>query len=126
MLLAGGAATPTVDESGRGPALRVVSRFEILHIHREDGAPFSIGGIPARVVAELAEYGVPVPWELVARSIRAGLDDPAILRRNWDRHLKRLRRKLRAAGFRSNLVRSDGRGNVELLLMPGDELVDEG
>ena len=126
MELRAGGVRPTVDASRRGPAMTVVSRFETLHLHREDGAVFSIGGIPARIVAELIDYAAPVPWELVARAIWPAKTDPYALRQNWDRHLKRLRRKLAAAGFRSNLVRSDGRGNVELLLMPGDVIDDQG
>lgn len=117
---------PTLHMSGRDPGLRVVSRHETLHLHREDGAVFTIGGIPARIVSELVEYGVPVPWELVARAIWPEQTDVYALRQNWDRHLKRLRRKLAEAGFRTNLVRADGRGNAELLLMPQDAVVDEG
>ena len=126
MALRDSGVAPTINIERRGPAMRVVARFETLHLHREDGLTFSIGGIPARVVSELVDYSVPAPWELVARSIWPEQRDLYVLRQNWDRHLKRLRQKLDEAGFRSNLVRSDGRGNVELFLMPGDEVSDEG
>jgi len=124
-LLEGG-TEPTISASARDPALRIVARYETLHIYREDGAVFSIGGIPAHIVSELVEYRIPVPWELVARSIWTDQPDVYTLRQNWDRHLKRLRRKLAEAGIRPSLVRCDGRGNVELLTMPRDEIVDEG
>jgi len=117
---------PTLSATARDPALRIVARYETLHLYREDGAVFSISGIPARIVTELVDYRVPVPWEMVARSIWTDQQDVYLLRQNWDRHLKRLRRKLTESGFRSNLVRCDGRGNVELLTMPRDEVVDEG
>ena len=82
--------------------------------------------LKAHIVSELVDYRIPVPWEVVARSIWTDDQDVYTLRQNWDRHLKRLRRKLAEAGFRPNLVRCDGRGNVELLTMPRDEVVDEG
>jgi len=121
-----GGTRPTISANARDPALRIVARYETLHLYREDGAMFSIGGIPARIVSELVDYQVPVPWEVVARSIWTDKQDVYLLRQNWDRHLKRLRRKLTEAGFRPNLVRCDGRGNIELLTMPRDEVVDEG
>ncbi|RME20254.1 MAG: FHA domain-containing protein [Deltaproteobacteria bacterium] len=124
--LCDGGTSPTRDSGRRGPALRVVSRHETLHIHREDGVFFAIGGIPARIVSELSEYGVPVRWTMVADRIWPDVAEESTLRANWDRHVKRLRRKLRAAGLRDDLVRADGRGNVELFLMPGDELLDQG
>lgn len=121
-----GAVKPTQSATAREPAMRIVARFETLHLYREDGAVFSIGGIPARIVSELVDYRVPVPWNLVARTIWPDLTDPYLLRQNWDRHIKRLRRKLGEAGFRTNLLRADGRGGIELMTMPRDEVVDEG
>ena len=58
------------------------------------------------------------PWSFQARTTSAW-------RKSWDRALARLRERLREAGLREDLVRPDGRGNVELFLRPGDQVVDE-
>jgi hypothetical protein len=47
------------------------------------------------------------------------------LRRRWDVHLGRLRAKLREARIREDLVRPDGRGNLELVLAPRDVVEDQ-
>ena len=47
------------------------------------------------------------------------------LRAKWDVTLSRLRKKLVAGGVRSDLVRADGHGNIELCLAPGDSAHDE-
>ncbi|MFT4622768.1 MAG: hypothetical protein ACI8PZ_001424 [Myxococcota bacterium] len=111
--------------SASPPALRLVMRFETAHVHVEGGASLRISWIAARMLTELAAYDAPVPWEMVARTIWADAD-VFTLRRNWDRHLALLRQRLRRAGVRDDVVRPDGRGNVELFLRPGDEVVDGG
>jgi hypothetical protein len=119
-------STPaTVADDRFGPPLRIVARFETVHIHPKGRAVVVITGIRARIVTELVGYAVPVPWEHLAVPI---WPDAArrVQRMNWDRHLKALRNQLRDVGLRTDLVRADGRGNVELLLMPDDEVIDEG
>lgn len=107
--------------------LSIVTRYDTVHIHRKDrGHELSISGISARILSELAEVGQPVSWQALARELWGDRLDDAGLRRRWDVSLSRLRRKLRAAGIRANLVRTDGQGNAELFLIPGDELIDEG
>ena len=44
---------------------------------------------------------------------------------NFDTTLARLRRQLRDLAIREDLVGLDGAGNVELVLYPGDRMVDE-
>ena len=69
--------------------------------------------------------GVPVAWESIAASVWPDGDDRNALRRRWDVHLGRLRAKLRETGIREDLVRTDGKGNLELVLGPGDTVEDQ-
>lgn len=84
-------------------------------------APVVIGGLPGRLLAELAAIDGPVGWEVVARELWVD-DEPVALRRRWDVSLSRLRGKLRAIGVRDDLIASDGSGQVELVLRDGDAL----
>jgi len=106
------------------PPIRVVLRHDTVHLFRPDRPPVVLSGMSARIVSEVGAMGSAVPWEVAASEIwRTG---PSHIRRqNWDRNLRRLRGKLRDAGIRSDLVRADGRGNVELYLLPGDEVVEQ-
>jgi len=107
------------------PPMRIVSRYETAHVHRRGLPTLAISGTPAQILSELVSFGRPVPWEVAAGEIWRGEKDRMVLRQRWDRNLSSLRRKLRTAGVRPDLVRSDGKGNIELLLRPGDEIVDE-
>ncbi len=114
---------PTVRPPARAVTLR--ARYETVHLHAEDDASLVVSGIAARMICELAQFGVPVPWHLVATAIWPETEDLHALRRSWDRSMARLRAKLVAAGLREDLVRPDGCGNVELYLLPGDRVLDE-
>ncbi|MBM4368787.1 MAG: hypothetical protein FJ102_21415 [Deltaproteobacteria bacterium] len=120
--LAEAAASPTA--SG-GPRLTLVVRSTTVHVQRPSRQPYALDGLAARLVTELALMGAPAPWDVVAREIWGKDYDLPWLRANWDRTLRRLRHHLREAGVREDLVRGDGRGNVELYLYPGDAVVDE-
>jgi hypothetical protein len=110
---------------GTQAPLRIVARHVTAHLHR-DGQPVCVlTGVPARIVSELALMGVPAAWESVAASVWPDEDDRNALRRRWDVHLGRLRAKLREAGIREDLVRADGKGNLELVLGPGDTVEDQ-
>ncbi|MDP2306317.1 MAG: hypothetical protein Q8P18_09850 [Pseudomonadota bacterium] len=110
---------------GTQAPLRIVARHVTAHVHR-DGQPVCVlTGVPARIVSELAVMGVPAAWEAVAASVWPDEDDRNALRRRWDVHLGRLRAKLRDAGIRDDLVRADGKGNLELVLRPGDVVEDQ-
>jgi len=112
------------DAATLDPPVRVVLRHDTVHLFRPDRPPVVLSGMAARIVSEVGAMGAAVPWEVAASEIwRTG---PSHIRRqNWDRNLRRLRSKLREADVRPDLVRADGRGNVELYLLPGDEVVDE-
>lgn len=105
--------------------LRIVARYETVHLEGLGQPTLVITGVPARILSEIANYGAPAPWEVVAAEIWRGEEDRQVLRQNWDRNLRSLRAKLRASGLREDLVRPDGKGNVELFLMPDDTVVDE-
>lgn len=120
------AARSTV--GGRREHLTLVARYASCHIQRARRQTVVIDGQPGRVLSELVTMGVPVTWTSLVAELWPGVD-PAVerdrLRRRWDRVLRRTRLKLREAGLREDLVRADGAGNVELVLLPGDRVVDQ-
>jgi hypothetical protein len=105
--------------------VRIVARYDTAHLYRERQDVLSLGGLSARILSELVTFDGPAPWEVVARQVwREKLPRDA-LRHKWDVNLSRLRIKLRKAGLRPDLLRSDGSGTIELVLLPGDVVVDE-
>lgn len=105
--------------------VRIVARYDTVHLESPGQPTLVITGVPAHILSELVTMNAPAPWEVVAAEVWRGEEDRQILRQNWDRNLRTLRGKLRAAGFREDLVRPDGKGNVELFLQPGDSVVNE-
>ena len=103
--------------------LRMVCRNDTVHLQQEGRRPVVIDGLPARILTELAEFDAPTPWDWVAREIWGEDLDPFKLRQRWDRNLRRLRKALKGAGLDPQLVRSDGSGNVELVVRASDEVV---
>ena len=108
-----------------GP-LRIEAQYDSVHLHREGEPVLALSGIPARILAELVAFGAPVEWEVLAGEIWPHVSDRHRLRRSLDVSLGRLRRKLEQGRVRSDLVRSDGTGKIELVLAQGDEAVDLG
>jgi hypothetical protein len=107
------------------PPLELVVRYDTVHVHREGHAPVMLSGNQARLVSELAACGAPIDWLALARQLWRD-DAPAPqLRSRLDVVMSRIRRLLRVQGVRTNLVRTDGAGLVELLLYPDDHLKDE-
>lgn len=123
--LAQASAQATVAAGQTGVPLRIIGRFDTVQIDREGWPTCHIGGRPARILSELISIGAPVSWEAVAREIWADGADRDHLRTRWDRNLSSLRSKLRAAQIRTDLVRSCGSGNVEVLLHQSDRAIDE-
>lgn len=119
------AATHDTRASRMAPPMRIVARFETVHIHRDGWPPVVLSGILARIITELAAFEAPVSWAMMADLIWPGDTNQQRKRQNWDRTTRRLRRKLRSVGLPDNLVRADGHGNVELLLRESDTLIDE-
>lgn len=105
--------------------LKLVNRYDAVHIHQlPAGNTLVLSGLSARLVSELALVGQPLEWHALAAELW-GPHPKHLLRKRWDMQISRLRRKFRAGGVRTNLVSPDGRGLVQLVLGPQDELVDE-
>lgn len=115
----------TVDPASLESALHLTVRYDTVHIHRDAAPTLTLDGIIARIVSDLATAGVPMGWQVLAAELWPGEADPAILRRNWDAALARLRKKLREARIRADLVRADRSGNFELFLARGDRVDDQ-
>ncbi len=109
----------------RNAALRIVARLYTVHIHRLNCEPCVLSGKGAQIISELVLFGgKPTPWEVVAREVWGNLERES-LRPAWDQARLRLRRHLRSAGIRDSLVRADGAGQIELVILPGDTVVNE-
>lgn len=110
---------------GMSLPLRIVAQYDSVHIFRAGEPTLAIGGLPGRILSELVAFSGPTSWEVVAGEVwKDEAGDAHQRRRKWDVNLSRLRAKLRKARVRDDLVRSDGTGNVELLLYPGDTAED--
>ena len=114
--------TETVMSERPYTTMRIVDRDGTIHLHPEHKPSVVLNGKPAQIISELICMEVLAPWYVVAGEIWPKTRDLKVLRRNWDQCLNRLRRKLRSQGIRDNLVHADGTGNIELFLLPGDEI----
>lgn len=114
-----------IDPSQLESPLHIQVRYDTVHIHRDGVAPLVLDGMVARVVSDLAISGVPMGWTVLAKDLWPDEDEPAVLRRNWDAAMARLRKKLREARVRTDLVRADRTGNVELVLRRVDRVEDQ-
>ncbi len=104
--------------------VHLIAAFDTVHIHREGGPPVTLGGMQARLVSELVAIGGPVSWGVLAEELWPDEADAHMRRGRLDTLLSRVRRRLRAAGLRADLVRADGAGAIELLLYPHDRVDD--
>lgn len=120
-----GLADTRLDQGPQAP-LQLVTRYDTVHLHRQGEPTVSLDGLMARIVSELAAMNGSAPWEAVAAEVWPEEQDRNVLRRRWDVYLARLRRKLRQAGVRPSLVRANGRGAIELHLLPHDTVDDRG
>lgn len=115
----------TLAKGGLGAPLHLVLRYDTAHLQSGDDPPIVIDGIAARVLGELVAINKPIGWEALAREIWRDEHETPQLRKRWDVTMVRLRKKLRDARIRTDLVRADGAGNVELWLHRGDTLDDQ-
>lgn len=122
--LRGASAAETLHDRSALPVRIVAQHYEV-RLEREGEPTVRLDGIGARVVSELVAIGGPVPWMALAREIWRDETDELRLRRRWDVALHRLRLRLREAGLRAELVRSDRSGIVTLDPAPRDVVVDE-
>jgi len=106
------------------PPLRVTAYYDTVHLHRSGHPLVKLAGVPARIISELSLFDGPVSWRALVRELYPAerSKDPAAQRGRLDMNHVRLRKKLRAAGIRADLVRATGTGHYELVLMEGDQL----
>ncbi len=127
-------ATGTIQAPAHTP-LRIVAFADTAHIYRKLDSELllALSGISAWILSELVMYNeIPVRWEDIAGAIpkRKAISDRETLCVWWHTNLSKLRRKLRSAGViqrdgvRQQLIRSDGKNHVQLMLLPHDELAD--
>jgi hypothetical protein len=117
-------AAQTTDADGRfGARLRVRLHYDTVHV-TGDGRVAVLDGLVARAVSELAAMRVPIHWQSLSESLWPDVRDPGTLRARWDQVLVRLRAHLREHNLRSDLIRANRRGLVELFLGPDDIIED--
>lgn len=120
-------APPSIEDTlrhGEEP-LHIVVRYDTVHMHVAEGQSLVFVGLMARLITELALVGSPVRWDVIADLLWPEERDRMALRIRWDKTVHKIRERLRRAGQRVDLIRPDGRGNFELLLLPGDRLEDQ-
>lgn len=115
---------PTRQTGGVDPPVQVTVAFDTAQVQRGNDPPILLAGQPARVLSELVALGGPASWDVVARELWPDEADDHLLRKKWDVVLGRLRARLREGRVRADLVRAAGTGQVELVLRPGDTVVD--
>ena len=120
------AASPATTEllGGVGEPLRLVAHYDTVEVHRSGHPPVIVGGQGARLLSELVTYAGPISWDECARQIWPDDAEPLSLRHRWDVALGRLRRKLREAGLRADLLLADGAGQIQLRLYAADVVED--
>lgn len=104
--------------------IHLVARYDTVQIHREGRAPVIFSGMQARLLSELVAVNDPLSWSALTLELWPDEDDASLRRGRLDALLLRLRRRLRAAGLRADLVRTDGAGTVELVRYPNDVVED--
>lgn len=114
----------TVGDGGLAVPVKIVARYETVHIYPEGRTPLVLDGLHARLVSELVVFGGPVAWELLAGELWKDEPDRQRVRRRLDVAVSRLRLRLRENGVRPDLVRMSGVGQVELFLHERDQVVD--
>ncbi len=116
--------SPTFVGSGVYRPLRIEARFDTVHVHRPGEEVLTLSGLSARILSELVAFDGPVHWEVLAGELWKTDSGSTLRRGKWDTNLARLRRKLREARVRPDLVRSDRHGHLELVLYEGDRVED--
>jgi hypothetical protein len=117
-------ARPTVMDPDYARPITLTARYDTVHLARAGEPVVVLSGIIARVISDLATARTAMFWEELARQCWRD-SDRDVLRHRWDMQLRRLRLKLASHGLRTDLLRADGSGLIELVLGPGDVVVDE-
>jgi len=121
-----GTASPasTQLDGGVDDPLRIVAHYDTVEVHRAGRPPFTLGGQSAKLFSELVAFRGPVAWETAARQLWTDGSDLDDLRHRWDVAVGRLRRRLRGAGVRNDLIVADHAGQLQLVLYARDVVED--
>lgn len=103
--------------------LKIVAHYDTAKVHHGDQVVL-LAGVPARLISELVAIGGPASWEVLAHELWGAEVARDLLRTRFDMALSRLRKRLRSAQIREDLVVSSGTGQIELVLREGDVLED--
>lgn len=104
--------------------LVVVAHYDTVHVHASGRRPTVFVGRQARLLSELVAAGTPLSWGALSEALWPDEREPHVRRSRLDVVLAKIRRTLRAHGVRSDLLRLDGTGLVELLLYAHDRVED--
>lgn len=120
------AGKQTIQSGGVDAPLRIITRYDTVHLQREGYPTVLLTGGAARLLSELGGVGCAMRWEELC-SVLWPRDQarPSQLRHRLDMSLLRLRRRLKAERVREDLVQAGGAGLIELVLREDDVLVDE-
>lgn len=99
--------------------IRLVVSYDTAEIHAGDRV-LLLSGVAARLLSELVAFDGPTAWETLAAEVWGREVDRDQLRSRFDMAVLRLRKRLREAAIREELVATTGTGQVQLLLKQGD------
>lgn len=117
-------APSTQGVGGIAAPIHLVTHYDSIELHQPGRPAVTLGGVGARLLSELVALAGPVSWEVVARELWRDDVELGELRRRWDVTVCRLRNRLRDEGLRADLLRSDGGGQIQLVLYDGDRVDD--
>lgn len=103
--------------------VHIVANFDTAKV-QQGQAMALVAGVPARLLCELVALAGPASWDVLASEIWGNDVDREQLRTRFDMGLSRLRKRLKQAGIRPDLVMTSGTGLVELVLRSGDVVED--
>ncbi|GMV44390.1 MAG: hypothetical protein AMXMBFR64_61060 [Myxococcales bacterium] len=101
--------------------IELVVHYETAQIRCGDGTAL-ITGVPARLLAELVAFDGPAPWDVLSIELWGTGIERDQRRARLDMAMLRLRRRLRDAGIRDDLVVATGTGQIQLVLRSGDRV----
>lgn len=119
------AGLPATRRAGELDApITVIAQFDNVHLQRAGAPTLVLPGKQGQLVSELVACGGPMGWAALAAELWPDATDDLTRRMRLDALLSKLRRRLRGASVREDLVGTDGAGQVGLLLHAHDTLID--
>jgi hypothetical protein len=115
---------PTEDSEEVGGPLHLILKYATVHIIAGPRRVLLTGN-SARIICELASTKVPMKWQEIGRELWPhDFEDSKVMRERWDSCVARLRRKLKVARIRPDVLRATGQGLIELMLTQADTVED--